>query len=244
MMQHAGDKNVWGKGIYFAEKAAYSNVDKYVFQEAGEGYRELLLAKVLVGEAADLGRTTALSAGRNSALKFPPKRDNSRMRYDTVKGVTTAPCQACLAAGIRVGRASLAGVPAALLAKGKGKVKGKVIAARAQAAAITVAAADCTSCTSTLVYIVYENGRAYPGYYVRYSVATGLDTSAAREEDAARGFVGMARARETAPAGSRTRRRVQPERRPKQSGRGGGRRRGARRPGRPSQATTQRTAVA
>ena len=32
MMQHAGDKNIWGRGIYFAEKAAYSNVDKYVFQ--------------------------------------------------------------------------------------------------------------------------------------------------------------------------------------------------------------------
>ena len=32
MMQHAGDKNLWGKGIYFAEKAAYSNVDQYVFQ--------------------------------------------------------------------------------------------------------------------------------------------------------------------------------------------------------------------
>ena len=46
----------------------------------GEGYRELLLAKVLVGEAADLGPNTALTAGRNSALKFPPKRDNSRMR--------------------------------------------------------------------------------------------------------------------------------------------------------------------
>ena len=32
MTQHAGDKNLWGKGIYFAEKAAYSNVDQYVFQ--------------------------------------------------------------------------------------------------------------------------------------------------------------------------------------------------------------------
>ena len=32
MMQHAGDKLLWGKGIYFAEKAAYSNVDKYVYQ--------------------------------------------------------------------------------------------------------------------------------------------------------------------------------------------------------------------
>ena len=32
MMQHAGDNNLWGKGIYFAEKAAYSNIDKYVFQ--------------------------------------------------------------------------------------------------------------------------------------------------------------------------------------------------------------------
>jgi hypothetical protein len=29
---NAGDNNLWGKGIYFTEKAAYSNVDKYVFQ--------------------------------------------------------------------------------------------------------------------------------------------------------------------------------------------------------------------
>ena len=35
----------------------------------GEGYRELLLAKVLVGEAADLGRKT------DKALKFPPERE-------------------------------------------------------------------------------------------------------------------------------------------------------------------------
>ena len=32
MTQHAGDKNLWGRGIYFAEKAAYSNVDMYVFK--------------------------------------------------------------------------------------------------------------------------------------------------------------------------------------------------------------------
>ena len=36
---------------------------------AGEGYRELLLAKVLVGEAADLGRKT------DRTLKFPPERE-------------------------------------------------------------------------------------------------------------------------------------------------------------------------
>ena len=29
---HAGDRNLWGKGIYFIERVVYSNVDKYVFK--------------------------------------------------------------------------------------------------------------------------------------------------------------------------------------------------------------------
>jgi hypothetical protein len=67
-----------GAGIYFAEKAAYSSEDKYVFQgqvagmPAGEGYRELLLAKVLVGEVADLGRPRP----EHNQLKCPPTRDD------------------------------------------------------------------------------------------------------------------------------------------------------------------------
>jgi hypothetical protein len=154
---------------------------------AGEGYRELLLAKVLVGEVADLGRKT------DRTLKFPPEREPGlrcacgsalcaraggsvgrrspsstalaqafvACRYDTVKGVTTAHCQACLAtahrAGIRAARVCLAGMPwppmghpgmpAALVAKGPPwpppwppwppEVMASV--AKAQAAAITAA---------------------------------------------------------------------------------------------------------
>ena len=48
MMQHAGDNNLWGKGIYFAEKAAYSNVDKYVFQ-VRFSTREVLWTGIVVG---------------------------------------------------------------------------------------------------------------------------------------------------------------------------------------------------
>ena len=50
---------------------------------AGEGYRELLLARVLVGEAADLGRKT------DKTLTFPPERDDAsglRCAYGLVVG--------------------------------------------------------------------------------------------------------------------------------------------------------------
>ena len=39
--------------------------------QVGEGYRELLLARVAVGEVADLGKKT------DRTLKFPPKRDDA-----------------------------------------------------------------------------------------------------------------------------------------------------------------------
>ena len=79
-------------------------------------------------------------------------------RYDTVKGVTTAPCQACLAAGMHAARASLmAGMPAAVAAKGPPWPPAvAAVAAKAQASALAAAQAGCTSCTSTSVYIVCE----------------------------------------------------------------------------------------
>ena len=77
MVQRATGRNLWGRGNYFAEKAAYSNADKYAFQvhvegmPAGEGYRELLLAKVLVGEAADFGKRV------DREIVCPPPREGS-----------------------------------------------------------------------------------------------------------------------------------------------------------------------
>jgi hypothetical protein len=41
MMQHAGDNNLWGKGIYFAEMAAYSNSNNYVFFQVSAGLAQL-----------------------------------------------------------------------------------------------------------------------------------------------------------------------------------------------------------
>ena len=141
---------------------------------AGEGYRELLLAKVLVGEAADLGRKT------DRALKFPAERGSGlrcacgsatyavgrqspgstalaqaivACRYDTVKGVTSAPCQACLAAGQRAGVACLA---AHASTRSQHTAAAKVAVKAAVAAAVNAAAAGCNSCTSTSVYIVCE----------------------------------------------------------------------------------------
>eukprot|EP01047_Picozoa_sp_COSAG01_P037451 COSAG01_NODE_2976_length_6765_cov_22.300480_4_plen_768_part_00 len=100
-MRHAKEgKNLWGRGLYFAEKAAYSNNSKYAYMrdvavpgatDNTGGYTELLLAKVLVGEVADMGRKT------NRGLTMPPTRGGAdELRYDTVKGCTTAKCGACV----------------------------------------------------------------------------------------------------------------------------------------------------
>lgn len=90
---------MWGRGLYFAEKASYSN--SYAFTTA-QGRKCILLAKLLAGEEIHMQS--------DRSLRFPPDRPDGR-RYDTVTGTTGG----------------------------------------------------------SKVYIVYENGRAYPEYMVTYT---------------------------------------------------------------------------
>ena len=71
----------WGIASYFAEQAGYSNAAKYVHHNE-RGQRELLLARVLVGRAADFG------AAPDPTLRMPPRLPGgSGLRYDSVSAV-------------------------------------------------------------------------------------------------------------------------------------------------------------
>jgi len=77
MMQRSRD-GMWGKGIYFAKKASYS--DDYSHKTHGE--RQMLLVKLLVGDDVKLSS--------DNKIKHPPqKKDGSGLRYDTVTGHTS-----------------------------------------------------------------------------------------------------------------------------------------------------------
>ena len=96
MMQHSR-QGMWGRGIYFAENASYS--DGYAHTHGGQ--KTFILAKLLAGEEVHL-------ASNSSLIVCPNKPAGGR--YDTVTGTTGG----------------------------------------------------------SKVYIVYENGRAYPEYLVTY----------------------------------------------------------------------------
>ena len=99
----SGDRNMWGRGIYFADKAKYS--DGYAYKKGA--VRTLLLVSLLVGDALEMPP--------DGSLKDPPdKTDGSDMRHDTVQGHTNG----------------------------------------------------------SDVFIVYQNGRAYPEYRVQYAISS------------------------------------------------------------------------
>ena len=101
MMQYC-ESGMWGKGIYFAERASYS--DSYVHRNA-QGQKLVMLTKLLAGEEQHI-------MPNDRSLRFPPKKPNGNgARFDTVTGDTGG----------------------------------------------------------SKVYVVYENGRAYPEYLVTYT---------------------------------------------------------------------------
>jgi hypothetical protein len=107
MMQFC-TSGMWGRGLYFAENASYSN--DYAHTTAGK--KQFMLTKLLAGDETHV-------MPHKSSLRMCPDRPASgggdpqaRKRYDTVTGVTNG----------------------------------------------------------SKVYIVYENGRAYPEYLVTYTV--------------------------------------------------------------------------
>ena len=91
------NRGMWGKGLYFAANASYSD-EGYAHKSEG-GTRSLFLAKVFVGNAK--------SMEAHNRIKGPPKG------YHSVTGIHPG---------------------------------------------------------GTQVYILYENGLAYPGYLIRYTI--------------------------------------------------------------------------
>jgi hypothetical protein len=95
-MRFGGDAAFYGRGIYAAERAAYSNAG-YAFQEpgvqprrggggllrrAGEAgdSRVLLLVQVAVGSVSQWGKRT------DRSTKIPPVKPGSNDRYDSIRG--------------------------------------------------------------------------------------------------------------------------------------------------------------
>eukprot|EP00536_Pseudo-nitzschia_multiseries_P000283 jgi/Psemu1/282222/fgenesh1_pg.4_\ len=126
MMQHIR-KGMWGRGIYFASNASYSNSFAHISEShsnknnnsnsrinnqrrllyaavnGSQKHRSLILTKLVVGEE--------IALPPDSSLRVCPDKDDGSGRYDTVTGVVDG----------------------------------------------------------SKIYIVYENGRAYPEYLVTYA---------------------------------------------------------------------------
>jgi hypothetical protein len=105
MMQFSNG-GMWGRGIYFAENASYSNTYSYQAAPLGQA-RQFMLAKLLSGDEIRMPSNRSLT-------KCPAKPGGGNPateRYDTVTGHTAG----------------------------------------------------------SKVYIVYENGRAYPEYLITYT---------------------------------------------------------------------------
>lgn len=73
----------WGKAVYFAESAKYS--DKFAYYTPS-GDKEIIVSQTLIGEAFDHGTLT------NRVLKFPPIREDDlqtlrKVKYDSVSAI-------------------------------------------------------------------------------------------------------------------------------------------------------------
>jgi len=105
MMQFAA-QGLWGRGIYFADKASYSKNYSYTPSPKAKGDLEMFLTRLTVGKEIKLKQ--------DRTLTVPPVDVTSGLKYNTVTGNTAG----------------------------------------------------------SQVWIVYENGRAYPEYLVRYYVGS------------------------------------------------------------------------
>ena len=70
----------WGRGVYFSDSLKYSNDYSYYPSTKESGLRQVFLAKVLTGNEYE-------SASDNS-LKMPPTDSETRLRYDSIRGVS------------------------------------------------------------------------------------------------------------------------------------------------------------
>jgi len=118
-MMQLSQQGMWGRGIYFSERASYS--DPYSFKpfnkytDTLQQDRELILVKLLVGEEIFLDRNgdEHMKQACKTLVAPPDNPDRPGMKFDTVSG-------------------------------------------------------QIDDEHNTKVYVVYENGRAYPEYLVRY----------------------------------------------------------------------------
>ena len=69
---------LWGRGIYFADKAVYSHNYAYDVPRYTSNIKQLFLARVLIGNS--------FQSTNNSSLDIPPKFLQSSLRYDSVEG--------------------------------------------------------------------------------------------------------------------------------------------------------------
>ena len=77
MMQHSSE-GMWGRGLYFARDARYS--DSYAY-DLGNGTKCLLLARLLAGEEVHV-------MPNDRSLRYCPDKPDGTGRYDTVTGDT------------------------------------------------------------------------------------------------------------------------------------------------------------
>lgn len=72
---------MWGRGLYFATNAVYSN--DYTF--SGGGGKQFFLCKVLVGESINLPA--------DNSLTMPPEKPSQNadidLRYDSITAITS-----------------------------------------------------------------------------------------------------------------------------------------------------------
>lgn len=77
----AHGRGLYGRGLYLAERACYSNHTKYVHQSRN-GARQLLLVRASLGLAFDFGN---IVDGSTRGLTLPPEEEEG-IRYDSVSG--------------------------------------------------------------------------------------------------------------------------------------------------------------
>ena len=72
-------EGMWGTGLYFAQKASYSDFYAYKLTDKAET-KQMFFAKVLIG------KYKYLESDKN--IKMPPINEETKQRYDSVKGIT------------------------------------------------------------------------------------------------------------------------------------------------------------
>lgn len=74
------NSGMWGKGVYFAEKASYSDDYAHTLCHPNSHVKQVFYAKVLVGKA--------YNTNPERSIVVPPINEETKQRYDSVEGET------------------------------------------------------------------------------------------------------------------------------------------------------------